>query len=127
MRRCEHGVYWPEGHAIAFCCEFCNPLGNPGQASPTFNRRGSLALTTTGKLPKCPNCQGNSILTVSNGGKCTICKTEFDLTAPTKLRANNRQPGVCPECGSGVHFQVSNKEWKCADCDTTYRAPKRLA
>lgn len=125
MNKCVHGVYDPHGDGAY--CQSCNPAGNPDiQAAPTFNRRGSLALTTTGKLPKCPTCQGNSILTVSNGGKCTICKTEFDLTAPTNLRANNRQPGVCPECGSGVHFEVDRKTWKCADCDTQYKAPKRL-
>lgn len=25
MQKCEHGVYWPEGHAVPFACGFCNP------------------------------------------------------------------------------------------------------
>lgn len=83
-------------------------------------------MTETGQLPKCPNCQGTSILAVSNGGKCVICHSEFEIIAPTNLRANNKQPGVCPNCGSGVHYEVDRKTWKCADCDTKYKAPKRV-
>jgi hypothetical protein len=127
MRRCEHGVYWPEGHPVAFYCDKCNPGGNPEvKEAPKFNRRGSLALTETGRLPKCPKCNGASILTVSLDGKCVICDTEFEINTPHKLRANNSQPGLCPSCGSGVHFEVDRRTWKCADCDTQYKAPKRI-
>ena len=128
MTKCVHGVYDPHGDGAY--CQFCNPATNDTQgnqrAIPQFNRRGSLRLTETGRLPKCPSCHGNSILAVSNGGKCTICKAEYDLVSPHKLRANNMQPGLCPGCGSGVHFEVDRKTWRCADCDTQYRAPKRL-
>src|SRR5258707_1046360 len=107
MRKCEHGVYWPQGQDVAEFCQFCNPATNdsptdaPKTAPIVFNRHGSLALTETGRLPKCPNCNGTSILAVSNGGKCIICHHEFEIKQPGKLRANNSQPGVCPECGSG--------------------------
>lgn len=126
MRKCEHGVYWPEGEEKALYCTLCNPAGNPNAKTvPEFNRRGALQMTETGKLPRCPKCH-TAILAVSNGGKCVVCKTEYDVQAPHKLRANNRQPGLCPECGSGVHVEVDSKTWKCADCDTKFRAPRRV-
>lgn len=128
MRRCEHGTYWPEAHAIAFACQFCNPLVNEPQEvaadTPKFNRRGSMDMTETGKLPKCPNCKGDAILTVSKGGQCAICKFEFEIGVANHLRANNKQPGVCDECGSGVHFVRSGRRWECADCGHVYKAPK---
>lgn len=81
-------------------------------------------MTETGQLPKCPNCQGTAILAVSNGGKCVVCHTEYDIIAPTNLRANNKQPGLC-ECGSGVHIELDRRTWQCADCGKKYKAPKR--
>lgn len=132
MRKCEHGVYWPAEQDLAESCQFCNPMLNSGDAprtvgdTPKFNRRNAMTITATGRLPKCPNCEGNSILTVSNGGECSICHTQYDLVVPTHLRANNKQPGICPACQSGVHFEVDRKTWRCSDCDTEYKAPKRL-
>lgn len=133
MRRCTHGVYWPQDQPIALFCQSCNPLTNLPESiasavdTPKFNRRNALTITSTGKLPKCPVCQGNSILTVSNAGKCSICHTQFTIDAPQHLRANNHQPGICPNCQSGVHFEVDSKTWKCADCDTNYKAPRRIS
>lgn len=126
IRKCGHGVYWPEKQLIAEDCQLCNPNGNPdrGEATtPHFNRRSSLTMSSTGKLPNCPSC--GTILTVSNGGKCLVCHGEYIIDAPEKLRANNRVPGVCPECGAGVHFELNSKEWQCAECDTVYKAPKQ--
>jgi|SRR5579864_3115351 len=126
MRKCEHGVYWPDGDPVALYCTLCNPAGNPDAKKVLeFNRRGSLQMTETGKLPRCPACH-TAILAISNGGRCVVCKIEYDVVAPHKLRANNKQPGICPECGSGVHTEESNRVWKCADCGTTFKAPKRL-
>lgn len=135
MRKCEHGVYWPEDQLVAEYCQTCNPatndLSKPDKKEfPRFNRRGSLSMTETGKLPKCPVCAENgisSILTVSTGGICSVCHSEFVIQAPHNLRANNKQPGVCPECGSGVHFDEGGRKWRCADCSNVYRAPKRIS
>lgn len=125
IRKCGHGVYWPEGQKIAEDCTLCNPGGNPGRTSantPHFNRRSALTMSSTGKLPHCPECQ--AVLTVSNGGKCFVCEGQFVIDAPEKLRANNKVPGICPECSSGVHFVKDAKTWSCADCGTAYKAPK---
>lgn len=132
MNKCKHGVYDPHGDGAY--CQFCNPATNEvseiPKETPMFNRRGSLNMTETGRLPKCPYCaaQGiTSILAVSNGGICAVCHNEFTILAPHNLRANNKQPGLCPQCGSGVHFEKDRKTWKCADCDAEYKAPKRTA
>ncbi len=128
MLRCKHDVYIPdEGTELAWSCTLCYPAGHPEAqtAAPVFNRRNSLNLTSTGKLPKCLDC--DSILTVSSGGKCRHCGKEYELLAPEHLRANNSQPGSCPECGSGVHYIGKTKRtWVCADCCHAYNAPKRL-
>lgn len=124
--KCEHGVYKP--HELAEDCGLCNPDGNPNRTSsdtPHFNRRSALTMSSTGKLPHCPDC--NTILTVSNGGKCIVCHGEFVIEAPEKLRANNKVPGLCPECSSGVHYEKDAKTWVCCDCDFAYKAPKRMA
>lgn len=130
MRKCNHGIFWPEDQPVALYCQFCNPKTNdapsiPGREIPKFNRRGSLSLTQTGRLPKCPNCKGTSLLTVSGGGVCSICKTEYEIIAPKNLRANIRQPGLC-ECGSGIHYERNDgKTWICADCGRSMKTPRR--
>lgn len=127
MRRCQHGVFNPdEGTELAWSCSLCYPQGHPSNsAMPQFNRRNSMSLTETGKLPKCPKCE--SILAVSRGGVCRHCGTEYEIQAPSHLRANNAQPGICPACGSGVHFTGRTKrEWECADCGHHYTAPKKV-
>lgn len=128
MKRCQHGVYAPdEGTELAWSCVACYPEGHPYAAltPPMFNRRNSMRLSETGRLPKCPKC--DSILAVSQGGVCRHCGTEYEIQAPSHLRANNSQPGICPACGSGVHVACSiRKEWECADCGHRYSAPKKL-
>src|ERR1700674_4648796 len=128
MRKCEHGIYWPDGDAIALSCQSCNP--NPAASTlpadiPIFNRRGSLKLTVTGKLPKCPNCNDTSILAMSRDGICKSCGVQYEIVAATNLRANNAQLGLCDQCGSGVHYEKDRKTWECADCGHLYRAPRR--
>lgn len=123
MIKCEHGVYDPHGDGAY--CQLCNPNGNPERdAAPQFNRRSSLNITETGRLPHCPKCNG--LLALSNGGKCSVCKEEYEIESPKNLRANNRQAGLCPDCASGVHYEIDSKTWGCADCGTQYKAPKRL-
>lgn len=127
IKKCEHGVYDPHGDGAY--CQMCNPSTNIKALDATksdlhFNRRSALSLTETGKLPKCSNCA--TILTVSNNGTCHVCGTEHTIDAPEHLRANNAQPGICPSCGSGVHYTTKTKrKWQCADCGREYVAPKR--
>lgn len=129
MRKCEHGVYWPDDQATAESCQLCNPpiLASEGPAEvPIFNRRGSQAFTATGELPSCPNCgDETAILTISRQGSCIVCGQQYEIVAPVNLRANNRQPGICPGCGSGIHY-VNGNRWVCADCGEEYKAPKRI-
>lgn len=125
MNRCSHGVYLPEGETLAWGCQSCYPNGHPEEDSqqPIFNHRGALKLTGTGKLPKCPTC--NVPVPVSDKGVCAICSTPFEINEATHLRANAKQPGICPGCGSGIHFETGNaKVWKCADCEQEYPAAR---
>jgi uncharacterized protein (DUF983 family) len=128
MRRCRHDIYNPDlDSELAWSCTLCYPCGHPDSKSslPLFNRRNAMSLTETGRLPKCPQCE--SILAVSRGGVCLHCGIEYEIVAPSHLRANNSQPGVCSSCGSGVHFVGrSKKEWICVDCNHHYSAPKGI-
>lgn len=125
INKCEHSVYIPPGEQVARYCQGCNPETNDKpsitEVAPQFNRRGALAMTTTGKLPKCPQCGG---ILPSSTDRCAICGSEYDVVAPEKLRANQNQRGICPTCGSGIHYEIDSKLWKCAECYTEYRADK---
>lgn len=123
MNRCEHGVYLPPGETKSPGCQSCYPHGRADEKVPKFNRRGALNITSTGKLPKCPNCQAT---VPASENKCVECGLEFQVEAAEGLRANNKQPGICPECSSGIHFETGNKkEWECADCGARYEAPRK--
>lgn len=128
MHRCKHDIYNPDVESeLAWACTSCYPQGHPDADAtmPHFNRRSSLNLTETGKLPKCPGC--GSIIAISHGGVCKHCGVQYEIQAPEHLRANNIQAGICPDCGSGVHMEGKNKRiWICADCDKEYPAPKRV-
>jgi hypothetical protein len=43
LPRCEHGMYWPEGHKIAYSCSWCNPNQHQGAQHP--EARTNLPLT----------------------------------------------------------------------------------
>lgn len=126
IRKCEHGVYWPEGHEVAHSCQQCNPGGTGTGATPVLPRSSSdpLFATKTKDAETCGTC-GN--LRTYYAPNCRACGTVFP---PTELRgreqgtANLHTPGVCPNCNSTVHYELSTKRWECADCGTTYKAPK---
>lgn len=44
-----------------------------------------------------------------------------------KIRANNHEPGRCPECGSAIHSVLERKLWHCEECGADYRAPRGRA
>lgn len=124
MRRCDHGVYLPEGETKAWGCQSCYPQGHPETTkAPKFNRRSALDITSSGKLPKCPKC--NVPISVALGG-CPDCGIAIENDGDQNLRANNKQQGICPSCSSGIHFETaSGKKWECADCGEIYDAPSR--
>ncbi len=42
------------------------------------------------------------------------------------VRSNKHSPGHCPECGSAIHSLIGlGSWWRCEECGTDYRAPKR--
>ena len=75
---------------------------------------------------------------------CSICRPEFDdsflrlrgdvfseaakfhiprhgqFNENDSLRANAHNPGFCPECGSGLHYE-EGKDWVCADCSHRWK------
>lgn len=120
--KCEHGVYWPAKDEKAFGCQMCNPDGiGDAPKVPAADR------LVQRRVPL-EHCDCGNLLTHSTPN-CLVCgkkipEQEFrGLTLPS----NNKQPGVCPECFSGVHYQTERKDtWCCADCGARYRAPKNV-
>ena len=128
MRRCQHGLYWPEGHPIAFSCQACNPVitteDAPPNSAPILMHRSALRARENGPLPGC-ECGGMPVRTT---GRCMKCDKPVFEVAPAgmRMRANRREPGECPECGSRVHYEGKDKRvWVCADCDAEFPAPSR--
>lgn len=129
LRRCPHGVYWPEGQEIAYCCSLCNPAGNAG-AAPVLPKTGDGNPNKTDQRETCSQC-GN--LRLYSQSACLHCATPFpagDAMARRQGVANAKQPGTCPECSGGVHYEETDKDdkptgkWECADCGTVYPAPR---
>lgn len=124
VRKCPHGVYWPDGQEIAYCCTLCNPAGNEG-ATPVLPKTGDGNPNKTDQRETCSQC-GN--LRLYSQTACLYCATPFpagDAMARRQGAANAKQPGTCPECGGGVHYLGKKSgTWICADCDTEYPAPK---
>lgn len=124
MRKCAHSVYWPEGHEIAESCGLCNLFPSNAGPIPYITKRVELTLGVAGKLPVCTLCGG--LITTSTGGTCLNCGTEHEVKAAEGLRANNAQSGICVLCGSGIHYETSDKKvWECADCGEKYPAGRK--
>jgi len=128
VRRCQHGIYWPEGHAIAFSCQSCNPIINeeptiaPASA-PIMMERSPLRDRVNGPVPVCADCGVTSTRTST---ECIGCGKKLPSASGLRQRANRREPGECPDCGSRVHFETKDKkQWECADCGTTYPASRQ--
>lgn len=48
------------------------------------------------------------------------------LNGHNRMRANGKEAGMCPGCGSRIHTVQSRTQWCCADCGKVYEAPKGL-
>jgi ribosomal protein L37AE/L43A len=92
-----------------------------------------------GTIPRCPH----SIYAPDNGAawSCRSCFPESPvkqrpiflpvdsgtpLNRAEKMKANKSEQNssACPTCGSRLHFG-QGKTWECAECSTTFTAPKR--
>jgi hypothetical protein len=96
IRKCLHGIYWPEGQTIPYACSFCNPA--------LYSGDGRLARKFV--LPP----MGMSLSDAperlyANGGAAS---------------------GRCPKCRSHVHSvsETSSRVWICCDCSEDFPAPK---
>lgn len=119
---CPHGIYNEWG------CQQCNPAPELGGAAPQLPRSSSDPLNAdkTSKLESCQQC-GN--LRTFFAPACRFCGTAFPIDETTNRvqgTANAHAEGVCPDCGSTVHYEARGKKWQCADCDKIYPAPKRV-
>ncbi len=84
--KCEHGVYWPPGHKIAFYCQFCNPNENPDRkAKPFFSKRYALSQ---------PEMQAN----LHNPGTSRCPRSECRSGVHYESEENKRI-WVCADCG----------------------------
>lgn len=127
--KCDHGVHWPAKDAAAYSCQQCNPDGTGAGDAPVLPRSSGDPLNST-KTDKSENCGVCGCIRTYFSSTCLACGT---VLPPTDARgrqqgaANAVQSGVCPECGSNVHYETAKKgTWQCSDCDAKYPAPKRL-
>jgi len=123
--KCEHGVYWPAADAINLGCQVCNPDGLPDGPVPVLPRSASDVLAQkTIPASNCVKCGNVRTYSMPN---CRVCSTPF---TETDLRgydspSNKKQPGMCPECSSTVHYETVKKSiWECSECGTKFKAPK---
>lgn len=123
--KCEHGVYFPAGDPVNLGCQLCNPDGLGAGEAPVLPHSSGDTLhhkTSTVDTCVCGNVRTYSL------PNCRVCHRPFPETEQrgrSQTAANSRQAGVCPECGSTVHYEMLKKGWWCcADCECEYRAPK---
>jgi DNA-directed RNA polymerase subunit M/transcription elongation factor TFIIS len=125
MAKCSHGVY-----GDGWGCQQCHPPGSADfdQPTPVLPRSSADPLNAdkTGKMETCPKC-GNLRTYFSN--ECRVCHAPFPITderGRAQGTANMHQAGVCPACGSAVHYETKKATfWECADCGEEYPASKR--
>lgn len=130
MRRCVHEIYWPADQPYAFGCQTCNPEANKQDDRALKMPRRNSAIAINQTFPVCPECS-TPLVGYKGTGKemsCLICEKDFDVeTRNPSGRANRKQAnGACPACGSGAHYD-EGKIWRCADCNETFPAVRRLS
>ena len=92
MRRCEHGVYVPEGETTAIYCSGCNPsqviLGAREVNLPHHARAmDSERMTANRHMPgRCPAC--NSAVWIAVSDKSLVQRECADCGARYKVRAS---------------------------------------
>jgi hypothetical protein len=69
MRKCSHGIYWPDNQPLAYGCGFCNPklydeADIPPERVPVFEMRSRHDPETpwANNIPcksRCPECDSN--------------------------------------------------------------------
>ena len=128
--RCEHGVYLPEGQTKAWGCQGCYPEGHPEVDGQKLVLPRSVNFSADIDINRCPKCSGPllSSFGTANVGRCVSCNEDFVIeTRNPSARANTKQAGSCPECGSNIHYETSDKKfWTCADCANEYAAPRQV-
>ena len=129
--KCQHGVYIPEGEAVALYCAICNPDGVPDGPIPILPRSAAdlFNMNKTEGREYCPRCE--CLRTYSQDAShpvdtCRVCGFKYPPKASRNQSEANAHPtGSCPECGSLVHYEVNKKTWECADCGKKYPAVRR--
>jgi hypothetical protein len=122
--RCQHGVYIVPGDSKAQYCTLCNPEGNTGPV-PILPKSSSDPLKHESEsIEFCPGC-GN--VRLSSSDCCNVCGYTYEEIGIGRYQstANSKQPGICPECGSAVHYEFKPGVWECADCGKMYPSRKR--
>lgn len=87
MRRCPHGVYWPEGQPFSWGCQFCNPAANHGSKAQAksfvmpeqvLTERDGHIRANKHSPGHCPEC-GSAIHTLEKPGlwRCAECGAEY--------------------------------------------------
>lgn len=128
MRKCAHGVYWPDADPVALSCQLCNPGGTGDGPVPILPRSSADPLNAV-KTEKIETCECGNVRTYFSD-ICRFCHKPFpkDLErGRVQGTANAHAAGTCPECGSTIHYETKKKnEWECADCGELYPASKKV-
>lgn len=80
MRKCPHGIYWPDEQPVAHGCGFCNPKlydeADVPQQVPVFEKRGwhdkETPWANNSCKSRCPKCDSN-VHYVDPDGKTWEC------------------------------------------------------
>ena len=98
IRKCEHGVYIPEGEDRAPYCQLCTP-GGPANTKPVVLPRSSAdPLSTAGRVQAnrhgnaCPECGSTIYMRIDENGsdsrrECGECGHRFKVRLSTHQRA----------------------------------------
>lgn len=130
VQRCEHGLYVPPGDTKSWGCAQCYPDGHGTGPTPILPRSSADTLNAdrTAKMDTCNNCGG---LRTFSSTACRACGTPFptdNSLGRAQGSANVHAAGVCPKCGSTVHYETKKaSQWECSDCGKLFPAPKRKA
>ena len=124
MRKCPHGVYWPDADPIALSCQQCNPDGTGVGVAPVLAHR-ICGITYHGGNEGRESCTCGCIRLHSRPD-CPVCGATYPKATEHQAGgANATREGVCPTCGSNTHYETSKaRVWECADCGTKYSAPR---
>lgn len=123
VSKCVHGIYLTPGDTKSWGCVQCYPNGHEGAETPVFPESSGDPLGRDDARTYC-TCGALRLYYTPTCLHCGAAFPEKELRGQ-RLACNRRVEGICPACGSTIHYETKKKSrWQCADCDTEYSAPR---